>query len=159
MVVEELKDGEKTDIPDGQIVASGSKIKTSKMASAVTSRKRKFIGGRTVVMCKALPQIMRIYLKRGVPWLSMVACLCYDMSLFLIFAVNITYHEDSELASTEFSLLISCLIFGCLFEIVGRKKVFTMRLCVTSCCSFMVAFAEKIWLPFEFLNFIREMPF
>lgn len=102
---------------------------------------------------------MRIYLKRGVPWLSMVACLCYDMSLFLIFAVNITFHEDSELASTELSLLISCLFFGCLFEIVGRKKVFTMRLCVTSCCSFMVAFADKIWLPFDFLNFIREIPF
>lgn len=55
MVVEEMKDGDETDIPDGQNLASGTKVKMSKMASAATSRKRKFIGGRTVVMCKALP--------------------------------------------------------------------------------------------------------
>ena len=87
----------------------------------------------------------------------MIACLSYDMALFLIFSVNLAFHEEDDLASTEFSLLISCLIFGCLFEIVGRKRVFTMRLCMTSLFSFMVAFADYITWPL--LSFVKTIPF
>ena len=80
--------------------------------------------------------------------MSLITCYVYDIALFLIFSVNLIYHDDSVLAMTELSLLLSCLFFGILFEIVGRKKIFTMRLCVTSIASACVPYAKKIdfWL-------------
>ena len=86
--------------------------------------------------------------------MTMVACFIYDLALFLIFAVNILYHDNSILASTEISLVGSCLLFCCLFEIVGRKKIFTMRLCVTSIASLMVAFGPQLPIPF-----VKDLPF
>lgn len=86
--------------------------------------------------------------------MTMVACFIYDLALFLIFAVNIIYHDDNILPATEFSLFGSCLLFGCLFEIVGRKKIFTARVCVTSIASMLVAFGDRI--P---IGFIRALPF
>ena len=76
--------------------------------------------------------------------MTMVACMMYDLSLFSIFTVNIMYHDDSILAQTEFSFLLSCLFFGVLFEIVGRKKVFTMRLCITCIFSLLVPYLHLI---------------
>ena len=80
--------------------------------------------------------------------MSLITCYVYDIALFLIFSVNLIYHDDNVLAMTELSLLISCLFFGILFEIVGRKKIFTMRLCVTSVASVFVPYSKKIdfWL-------------
>ena len=95
-------------------------------------------------MCGLLPKVMRIHLKRGVTAMTMISCLVYDVALFLIFAVNIMYHYEEILPLTELSLLLSCLLFGFLFEIVGRKRIFTMRLCVTSVASLFVPFADQI---------------
>ena len=91
---------------------------------------------------------MQIHLKRDVSMMTMLTCLIYDLALFLIFSVNTIYHDESILTMTELSLLFSCLLFGLLFEIVGRKKVFTMRLCVTSIASLVVPYAKRIpfWL-------------
>jgi MFS family permease len=93
--------------------------------------------------------MFRVALKRGVSRISIIACYSYDTALFLIFAVNVAFHVEQDLASLEFSLLISCLIFAFFFELFGRRKVFTMRLAVTSGFSFMVAFGwffQQWWL-------------
>lgn len=98
--------------------------------------------------------MLRVYLKAGVPMMTMVACFIYDLALFLIFSVNILYHDNSILATTELSLIGSCLLFGILFEIGGRKKIFTGRLCVTSCASLLVAFGPQIPIPI-----VKQLPF
>jgi MFS family permease len=86
---------------------------------------------------------MRIHLKKNVSYMSMTACFMYDFALFLIFAVNILFHDKNlDFAMTELSLLVSCFIFGILFEIVGRKRIFTMRLIVTSVASLTVPFMD-----------------
>ncbi len=76
--------------------------------------------------------------------MSMATCFLYDLALFLIFATNILYHDENIFAMTELSLLGSCILFGFLFEIVGRKKIFTMRLIVTSVASAFVPFISQI---------------
>jgi MFS family permease len=97
-----------------------------------------------VKMCRSLPAKMRIHLKKGVTEMSMYTCFMFDLALFLIFSVNIMYHDDDIFAMTELSLLGSCFLFGFMFEIVGRKKIFTMRLLVTSVASAFVPFIMKI---------------
>ena len=92
--------------------------------------------------------------------MTMVTCMVYDMCLFLIFATNTMYHDENILPATELSLLLSCLFFGLLFEIVGRKKIFTMRLCITSLASLLVPYSKRIpfWvfeiLPVQTLAFV-----
>jgi MFS family permease len=87
--------------------------------------------------------------------MSMIACFMYDLALFLIFTVNILFHEGNlDFAMTELSLLVSCFIFGILFEIVGRKRIFTMRLIVTSVASLSVPFIDKIAEKIPFVNYI-----
>ena len=92
--------------------------------------------------------------------MTMVTCWVYDVALFLIFSVNILFHDDNILLNTELSLLASCILFGVLFEIMGRKKIFTMRLCVTSIASLCIPFFKKIdfWLinilPMQTLAFV-----
>ena len=76
--------------------------------------------------------------------MTMVACLVYDLALFSIFSVNIMYSENSGLVTTELSFFISCFIFGILFEFVGRKRIFTMRLCVTCIASIFVPYINQI---------------
>lgn len=112
-----------------------------------------------VIMCPFLPcwPTLRVPLKRGVTRMSMIACYSYDTVLFLIFAVNIAFHVEQDLSSIEFGLLISCVIFAFLFEIIGRRRIFTMRLLITSVFSFMVAFGwwfQQWWLLswLEFFN-------
>jgi MFS family permease len=79
----------------------------------------------------------------------------YDLALFLIFAVNIMFHDDNlDFALTELSLLVSCFIFGVLFEIVGRKRIFTMRLIVTSVASLSVPFIDKLAEKISFAKYI-----
>jgi MFS family permease len=79
----------------------------------------------------------------------------YDLALFLIFAVNIMFHDNNlDLAMTELSLLVSCFIFGILFEIVGRKRIFTMRLIVTSIASLSVPFVDKLAEKVSFVKYI-----
>jgi MFS family permease len=143
IVVEELKDGE---------IPTGSKIKSSRMASALRSR------APPVIMCPFLPwQHLRVVLKRGVSRISMIACYSYDTALFLIFAVNVAFHVEQDLSTIEFSLLISCVIFAFLFELFGRRKVFTMRLIITSGFSFMVAFGWffQQWYYLSWLEFFN----
>jgi MFS family permease len=112
------------------------------------------------VLFHCMPKVFRLYLKRGVPVMTMVTCWVYDVALFLIFSVNILFHDDDILVNTEISLLISCLLFGILFEIMGRKRIFTMRLCVTSICSLCIPFFKKIdyWMiniiPTQTLAFV-----
>ncbi len=85
----------------------------------------------------------------------MIACFMYDLALFLIFAVNIMFHDNNlDLAMTELSLLVSCFIFGILFEIVGRKRIFTMRLIVTSIASLSVPFVDKLAEKVSFVKYI-----
>jgi MFS family permease len=93
----------------------------------------------------------------------MIACLMYDLALFLIFSVNIMFADNNlDFAMTEFSLLLSCFIFGILFEIVGRKRIFTMRLLVTSLCSLFVPFIDDLankypifgYVPVQSLSFV-----
>lgn len=120
------------------------------MTSSVVKKKKKAIA----VMCMCLPAVMRVYLKSGVPMMTMIACFVYDLALFLMFAVNIVYHDDDALATTELSLVGNCLLFGCLFEIVGRKKIFTGRLCVTSYATLLVVFGKDI--P---IKFVQNLPF
>lgn len=94
--------------------------------------------------------------------MSMISVFMYDFALFMIFAVNIMFHEDTDFASTELSLFGSCLLFGILFEIVGRKRIFTMRLLVTSVCSLFVPFLPIIeksvpilgYVPVQSLSFV-----
>jgi MFS family permease len=113
-----------------------------------------------VVMCRSLPPKMRIHLKKGVTEMSMYTCFMFDLALFLIFSVNIMYHDDNIFAMTELSLLGSCFLFGFLFEIAGRKKIFTMRLLITSLASAFVPFYKLIdfWiipvLPIQSLAFV-----
>ena len=95
-------------------------------------------------MCRSLPAKMRINLKKGVTEMSMYTCFMFDLALFLIFSVNIMYHDDNIFAMTELSLLGSCFLFGFMFEIAGRKKIFTMRLLVTSVASAFVPFIMNI---------------
>lgn len=95
-------------------------------------------------MCRSLPAKMRIHLKKGVTEMSMYTCFMFDLALFLIFSVNIMYHDDNIFAMTELSLLGSCFLFGFMFEIAGRKKIFTMRLLVTSVASAFVPFIMNI---------------
>jgi MFS family permease len=111
---------------------------------------------KNVVMCRCLPKSMRIHLKKRVSYMSMIACFMYDLALFLIFAVNIMFHDSKKLdfAMTELSLLVSCFIFGILFEIVGRKRIFTMRLIVTSVASLSVPFIDKLAEKIPLVNYI-----
>jgi MFS family permease len=82
----------------------------------------------------------------------MFTCFVYDLALFMIFSVNIINHQDDGFATTELSLLGSCVLFGFLFEIVGRKRIFTMRLIVTSIASLAVPFIKKI--PWDLIQLI-----
>jgi len=110
---------------------------------------------KNVVMFRCLPKNMRIHLKSRVSYMSMIACFMYDLALFLIFAVNIMFHDNTlDFAMTELSLLVSCFIFGILFEIVGRKRIFTMRLIVTSVASLVVPFIDKLAEKIEFVKYI-----
>ena len=85
----------------------------------------------------------------------MIACFMYDLALFLIFSVNIMFADNNlDFAMTEFSLLISCFIFGILFEIVGRKRIFTMRLLVTSLCSLFVPFIDDLAKKYPLFGYI-----
>jgi MFS family permease len=110
-----------------------------------------------VKMCRSLPAKMRIHLKKGVTEMSMYTCFMFDLALFLIFSVNIMYHDDDIFAMTELSLLGSCFLFGFMFEIVGRKKIFTMRLLVTSVASAFVPFIMKI--PVKIIQLIPAQTF
>ena len=136
IIVEEFKEGE---------IPTASQIKKSKQTSARSKQLKP-----AIVMCPFLPwHTFRVALKRGVSRMAMIACYSYDTALFLIFAVNVAFHVEQDLANIEFSLLISCLIFAFFFELFGRRKVFTMRLAVTSGFSFMVAFGwffQQWWL-------------
>jgi hypothetical protein len=124
-------------------------IKQSQLDAKPVGKRRS-----TVVMCQCLPHILRVYLKSGVPMMTMIACFIYDLALFMIFSVNILYHDNSILATTELSLVGSCLLFGCLFEIAGRKKIFTGRLCVTSAASLLVPFGPRLPIPI-----VKDLPF
>ncbi len=42
--------------------------------------------------------------------------------------------------TTMLSLIFSCLLFGFLFDIAGRKQIFTMRTCVTSISTILVPY-------------------
>ena len=115
-----------------------------------------------VVMCRGLPAVMRIHLKKGISEMSMYTCFMFDLALFLIFSVNMMYHNDDILPMMELSLLGSCFLFGFFFEIAGRKRVFTMRLLVTSVCSAFVPFISRIpwkivqYIPVQSLAFVMS---
>jgi hypothetical protein len=64
----------------------------------VQSEKKPIKRKATAVMCLCLPHDLRVYLKSGVPMMTMIACFIYDLGLFLIFSVNILYHDDNIMA-------------------------------------------------------------
>jgi hypothetical protein len=97
---------------------------------------------------------MRVHLKKRVSPMSMISVFMYDFALFMIFAVNIMFHSDTNFASTELSLFGSCFFFGILFEIVGRKRIFTMRLIVTSIASLFVPFMPAITKAAPILGYV-----
>ena len=82
--------------------------------------------------------------------MSVVTCFVYDFILFIILSINLIFHDESVLPRSEFCLIFSSLIFGFLFDILGRKQIFTMRVCVTSIATILVPYMKLI--PFRLIN-------
>ena len=74
----------------------------------------------------------------------------YDFVLFIILSINLIFHDDNILPRTEFCLIFSCLVFGFMFDLLGRKQIFTMRVCVTSISTILVPFLKLV--PFDLIS-------
>jgi hypothetical protein len=83
-------------------------IEALKTSETTANKKKKKLP--SYVMCKGLPKSFHIHLKRGVNRISLITCYVYDIALFLIFSVNLIYHDDNVLAMTELSLLLKLLV-------------------------------------------------
>ncbi|CDW86857.1 UNKNOWN [Stylonychia lemnae] len=89
-----------------------------------------------------LPKMFQLELKRNVTQMTLVTCFVYDFVIFLILAINLNFGQQGLLQQTELSLAFSCLMFGFMFDLLGRKQIFTMRVCVTSIATMLVPYIK-----------------
>lgn len=54
--------------------------------------------------------------------------------------INVNFGPQNYFHQIEIGLVLSCLFFGFMFDIVGRKQIFMMRLMVTSIATILVPF-------------------
>ena len=91
-------------------------------------------------ICKCIPEMFRIKLKKHVTRKTMVVCFAFDFVIFMIMAINLNFGPQDILKEVEISLFISAIIFGFMFDILGRKQIFTMRVMICSLSTIAIPF-------------------
>lgn len=89
----------------------------------------------------------------------MITCFVYDFVIFIILSINLIFHDENVLPRTEVSLIFSCIIFGFLFDMQGRKQIFTMRVCMTSIATILVPYMKLIPFPIVHIFPIQSLAF
>lgn len=72
--------------------------------------------------------------------MTMAVCLIFDFVIFLILAINLCFGPPDTLIQVEISTTLSCLMFGFMFDILGRKQIFIMRVMVSSISTALIPF-------------------
>jgi MFS family permease len=70
----------------------------------------------------------------------MLTCYIFDFIIFLQMVINILFGPQGYIAITELGLIGNAIWFGFVFDIMGRKNVFMMRLMICSISTILVPF-------------------
>lgn len=70
----------------------------------------------------------------------MMTCFIFDFVIFLMMVINLSFGPKGYLGTIELGMLTSCIYFGLLYDIIGRKQLFMMRLFMSSFTTILVPF-------------------
>jgi len=103
-------------------------------------KKQKYINYKAPVIFTCLPRNFRISLKYKVCPQTMVTCYVFDFIIFLMMVINLTFGPQGHIFEIEIGILTSALYFGVLYDVMGRKQLFMMRLFISSLATMLVPF-------------------